>query len=107
MALKLTAFGVAAPDPTREPAVGGAGVIVKLNGAEWVNPPEVAVIVTGNVPTGALLAADRVSTLAEVAGFGLNDADTPAGSPEATKLTELLKPNSGLIVTVLVVVFPC
>src|SRR4051812_8991841 len=106
MELKSTTFCVGAPDPTRAPEVGGAGVIVRLNGTEWVNPPEVAVIVTGNDPTGAALATDRVSTLALAAGFGLNVAVTPAGRPEAAMPTAPLNPNTGIKAMLLVPLVP-
>jgi hypothetical protein len=62
--------------------------------------------VTDAVPRVAELVAFRVSVLEDVAGFGLNDAVTPAGRPTATKLTSPLKPLLGLILMLLVVVFP-
>lgn len=54
--------------------------------------PEVPVIVTLTVPVAAVLLAVSVNVLALGVGFGLNDAVTPLGRPEATKLTLLPKP---------------
>ena len=69
-------------------------VLVKL--------PDVPVMVTAAVPMVAELLAVSVKVLVEVAGFGLIDAVTPLGSPEADKLTLPLKPFCGMIVIVLV-----
>lgn len=69
--------------------------------------PEVPVIVTGNIPTAAVPAAVRVRVLVVAVVLGLNDAVTPAGSPDADKLTLPLKPNCGVIVTVFVLPVPC
>src|SRR5437899_1619056 len=72
-----------------------------------VKPPVIPVTVTGNVPAAAVLLAARVIVLEDVAGFGLNDALTPPGRPEADKLTLLLNPFSGATVIVLVPPAPC
>jgi len=48
--------------------------------------------VTVNVPLTALLLAVNVMVLAEVAGFGLNDAVTPLGWPDADNVTLPVKP---------------
>lgn len=69
--------------------------------------PEVPVIVTGNVPTAAVPAAVRVRVLVVAVVPGLNDAVTPAGSPDADKLTLPLKPNCGVMVMVFVPLVPC
>ena len=73
----------------------------------FVKLPEVPVIVTGNVPTPAVPTAVRVSVLVVAVGLGLNEAVTPAGKPEADKVTLPLKPNCGVIVMVFVPVVPC
>jgi hypothetical protein len=65
------------------------------------------VIVTVTVPVVAVPLAASVSVLVAVAGFGLNDAVTPLGRPDADKLTLPLKPFCGVIVTVLVPLAPC
>jgi hypothetical protein len=68
--------------------------------------PEVPVIVTFTVPAGAVLLAANVNVLVPVVLFGLNDAVTPLGRPEADKLTLLLKPFCGATVIVLVPLVP-
>jgi len=57
-----------------------------------VKLPEVPVMVTVTVPVVAVLLAVSVKVLVAVAGFGLKDAVTPVGKPEADKLTLPLKP---------------
>ena len=73
----------------------------------FVKLPDVPVIVTGTVPVFAVLLAVNVKVLVAVAGFGLNDAVTPLGRPDADKLTPLLKPFCGVTVIVLVPLAPC
>ena len=68
----------------------------------FVKLPEVPVMVTGNVPTPAVPAAVRVRVLVVAVVLGLNEAVTPAGRPDADKLTLPLKPNCGVTVTVFV-----
>lgn len=75
--------------------------------AVFVKLPEVPLIVTGNVPTTAVPAAVRVRVLVVAVGLGLNEAVTPAGRPEADKVTLPLKPNWGVIVMVFVLTAPC
>jgi len=65
------------------------------------------VIVTVTVPVVAVPLAASVSVLVAVAGFGLNDAVTPLGRPDADKLTLPLKPFCGVIVIALVPLLPC
>lgn len=65
-----------------------------------VRAGDVPVTVTVNVPVLARLPTVSVNVLVEVAGFGLNDADTRFGNPEAVKLTLPAKPFSGAIVMV-------
>lgn len=54
-----------------------------------------------------MLAAVRARVLVVAVGLGLNDAVTPAGRPEANKLTLPLKPNCGVMVMVFVLLVPC
>ena len=75
--------------------------------AVFVKLPEVQVIVTGNVPTAAGLAAVKVRVLVVAVVPGLNEAVTPEGRPDADKLTLPLKPNCGVIVMVFVLLVPC
>jgi len=69
--------------------------------------PAVPVTVTVTVPVVAVLLAVSVNVLVLVVLFGLKDAVTPLGRPEADKLTLLLKPFSGVTVMVLVPLAPC
>jgi hypothetical protein len=62
--------------------------------------PAVPVTVNVNVPSAAVLAADRVKRLVVVAGFVPKLALTPLGKPDAAKFTLLLNPFRGLIVIV-------
>lgn len=54
--------------------------------------PEVPVMFTLTVPAVAVVLAANVKVLVDVAGFGLKDAVTPLGRPEADKLTLPLNP---------------
>ena len=63
-------------------------------------------MVTVAAPVVAVLLAVSVSALVVVAEAGLNEAVTPVGSPEADRLTLLLKPFCGVIVMVLVPLLP-
>ena len=69
--------------------------------------PEVPVTVTVAVPVVAVLLAVRVSVLVADVGLGLKEAVTPAGSPEADKVTLPLKPFWGVTVMALVPFVPC
>jgi hypothetical protein len=84
----------------------GPGVTVTETVAVCVKPPTVPVTVTAAVTVLAVLVALRVIVLDPLAGFGLNDAVTPAGSPEADRLTLLVKPLCGVTLTVLVPLDP-
>ena len=64
------------------------------------------VIVTDEVPDVAFTFAVSVSKLVPVDGFVPNDADTPAGKPEAVNATLPLKLLVGVIVIVLVPLVP-
>jgi hypothetical protein len=62
--------------------------------------PAVPVTVNVNVPSAAVLVADKVKRLVVVAGFVLKVALTPLGKPDVAKFTLLLNPFRGLIVIV-------
>ena len=72
-----------------------------------VKNPDVPVIVTLVTPVVAVPLAVNVKVLVLVALAGLNVAVTPVGSPDADKLTLLLKPFTGVIVIVLVPLLLC
>ena len=72
-----------------------------------VKLPDVPVMVTVTVPALAVPLAVSVNVLVVVAGFALNVAATPLGSPDADKLTRPLNPFCGVIVTLLVPLVPC
>src|SRR5437667_113156 len=74
---------------------------VSVIAAVLVKPPDMPVIVSVTVPGVAVLLAVSVRVLVLVAGFGLKDAATPLGQPDADKLTLLLKPLCGVTVIVL------
>src|SRR5258708_38769815 len=86
--------------------LGGAAVTVRLIVVVCVKFPEVPVMVTMAVPVEAALLAVKVSVLVAAVGLALNDAVTPLGSPEADKLTLLVKPFCGVTVIVLVPIAP-
>ena len=64
--------------------------------------PDVPVMVTVAVPVVAVEFALSVTTLVEVVGLVPKLAVTPAGSPDAERLTLPLKPFTGFTVMVLV-----
>jgi hypothetical protein len=81
----------------------GAAVTVSDTAVEAVKLPDMPVIVTGMLfPVEAELLELSVRVLELVAGFGLKDAITPPGSPDADNVTPLLKPFCGVTVIVLV-----
>jgi hypothetical protein len=67
-----------------------------------VKVPEAPVIVTLAAPRVAVPLAVKVTVLVFCVLLGLNDAVTPAGKPEADKLTLLLKPFCGVMLMVAV-----
>jgi hypothetical protein len=73
----------------------------------FVKLPDEPVTVTVNAPMVAVALAVNVTVLVVVAGFVLNDAVTPLGSPDADKLTLPLNPLSGVTVIVLAPLIPC
>ncbi len=94
--------------------VSGEAVSVKFPNGFTVNVivvaalrlPEVPVIVTVAVSFVAVALAVRVRMLVEVAGFGLNEAVTPFGSPEAVSVTLPENPLIGVMAMVLVPAAP-
>lgn len=60
-----------------------------------------------DVPIDAVFLTLSANVLLEVAGFGLIDAVTPAGSPLAFRATFLSKAFVGLMVIALVPLLPC
>lgn len=85
----------------------GGGLTVRERVVELDRLPDAPVMVTVAVPVVAVLPAVRVNVLVPVVLVGLNEADTPAGKPDADKLTAPLKPLSALTVMVLVPLAPC
>jgi hypothetical protein len=85
----------------------GIGLTVSEIVALFFKAPEAPLMVTVDVPVLAVLLAVRVNVLAPVVGFGLNDAVTPLGNPDAERLTFPLNPFCGVIVIVLVPLVPC
>lgn len=84
----------------------GGGLTVRESVVELERLPEEPVMVTVAVPVVAVLLAVSVSVVVPVALAGLNEAVTPEGKPEASKLTVPLKPLSALMVTVVVPLAP-
>lgn len=84
----------------------GGGFTVKESVVELVKLPAVPVIVTVAGPVVAELLAVRVNVLAPVVLAGLNAAVTPAGRPEAARLTLPLKLFSALTAMLLVLLAP-
>jgi len=64
-------------------------------------------MVTVELPVAAVLLAVNVSVLVLVAGFGLNDAVTPVGRPDAASVTAPVNPLIGDTVMVLFPMLPC
>jgi hypothetical protein len=84
----------------------GSGATVRLIVVVCgVKPPEVPVMTTVVAPVVAVLLAVRVKMLV-VALVEVNEAVTPLGRPEATKLTLLVKPPVGFTVMVLGTLLP-
>ena len=94
--------------------LAGAAARVKLGAvtvsaivAVLLKVPEEPVTVIVDVPATPEAPAVSVRVLAPVVLAGLNDAVTPLGSPDATRLTLPLKPFCGPTVIVLAALFPC
>jgi hypothetical protein len=71
-----------------------------------VKVPDFPVTVMVNVPVLARLPTFSVSELDVVAGFGLKEAVTRFGNPEAERLTAPVNPLDGVMVTVAVPLLP-
>ena len=71
-----------------------------------VRLPEVPIMVTVDVPTGAELLTTSVAALDDVVGLVPNDAVTPVGRPEAARVTVPLNPPTSATVIVLVPLLP-
>jgi hypothetical protein len=80
--------------------------IVRGNVAVDVNFPDVPVIVTLVVPSGAALVAVKVRTEFPEVGFGEMLALTPLGRPETARLTTPTKPYPSDMGMVLLMVVP-
>jgi len=64
-------------------------------------------MVTVEVPVVAVALAVNVTVLVDVVGFVPKAAVTPAGNPEADRLTLPVKPPDGVTVIVLPTLPPC
>ncbi len=84
-----------------------SGFTVRLMVVLPVALPDTPEMVKVTVPVAAVEVADNVSVLVLVVGFGLNDAVTPFGNPEAERVTLPLKPPTSVTVIVLVPLLPC
>ena len=82
----------------------GTAVTVTERDVVWVKLPDVPVMVTVAVPalTVLLAVSVRMQDVVAVAGFGLNAAVTPLGSPAADRLTLPVKPFNEVTLIVLV-----
>ena len=88
-----------------------AGFTVSATVVVWVTPPPVAVMVTLDVPAVAVLLAVNVRLEFPLPGAamdaGLKLAVTPAGRPEAERLTAELNPPEPVVETVVLAELPC
>jgi hypothetical protein len=94
--------------PAASEYAGGAitAVTVRLIVVLGVRLPDVPVTVTDTGPGVAELLAVNVRTLVLVVVAGLNEAVTPAGRPEAARVTLPVKPFVGFTVIVLLTFAP-
>lgn len=86
---------------------GSVDKIVREIVVVFVKLADVPVTVTVTVPVAAVPLAVSVNVLVLAVLFGLKDAITPFGNPEADKVTFPLKPFCGVTVMVLVPAAPC
>jgi hypothetical protein len=84
----------------------GGGATVREMAVVALMVPETPVIVTVATPVVAVAEAVKVTTLDPVVGLVANAAVTPTGKPVAANVTELVKPATGVRVTVEVLVEP-
>jgi hypothetical protein len=82
-------------------------VTVKLIVIVCVRLADVPVTLTSVVPTAALALAVNFNVLDDVAGFGLNEAVTPLGSPDAVKVTLPLNPVDAATLITVEALLPC
>ena|SRR5215813_10202519 len=68
--------------------------MVRVTEVECFRLPDVPLTVTVNVPMAARRPTFNVSVLEAVVGFGLNEAVTRFGNPDAERVTEPVKPFS-------------
>jgi hypothetical protein len=73
-------------------ATTSTGLIVKASVVVEVRVPELPVTVTAAVPGVAESSAVNVSTLVPLVGLGANDALTPLGRPDTSRLTLSVNP---------------
>ena len=85
---------------------GGAAVTVSVSEVLLLRLPEEPLMVTVEVPVVAVPLALSVKVLLLAVLPGLNEALTPAGRPEADKVTFPLKPFCGVTITLLVPLAP-
>jgi len=83
-----------------------AAITVNDTVVEFDRIPEVPITVRGKVPVAAPEDAVSVNREVVVAGFGLNEAVTPLGKPDAVKVTLPLKPFCGVTAMVVEIAFP-
>ena len=86
---------------------GGGTIIERLMDALAVRLPEVPVTETVDAPAAAEPLTVKVRVLVEVGLAGLNAAVTPAGNPDAERLTDPEKPLAASMVIVLDPLEPC
>ena len=92
---------VGTDDSVKSPAAAACTTSVTV--ALWTSEPLVPVTVTVYVPAGVDASVDTLIVEAPDppgTGFGLNDAEAPAGSPDAESVTALENPLSDPIVAV-------
>jgi hypothetical protein len=80
---------------------------VRVIVALWLKLPEVPVTFIVDVPATTVAPAVSVKMLVPALLTGLNDAVTPLGRLDAARVTVPLKPLCGVIITVVVALFPC
>jgi hypothetical protein len=97
----LTAAGAA------EIENNAGGTMVKAMAAVAVRLPDVPVTVTAAAPAVALALARKVKELVVAVTAGLNDADTPLGSPVTTRFTVPLKPRAEMTAILELAAPPC
>ena len=85
----------------------GTAFTVRVTVAVFIRLPDVPVTVTTAVPTAAVLLADNVRMLVVKVLLGAREAVTPAGMPDAVKLTFPVNAPIATTVIVLAPFVPC